>query len=174
MLFTRTLIFSTLSLLASAQTNTNNLVLPTSISDEQASEVVSDLQSYQSSLMAQPEYTSAVSVLATAIPASELMAIESDPTGYFASIVTATEGPTWYTALPTTYQAYFSSIGSVQQSILTQNLQGAAPAPTGSINSVQQSILIANFTGAAPAPTGMPAKVAGVVVGAGAVALAVL
>ena len=103
----------------------------TSISDKQASKVLSDLEAYQTSLQAQPAYSDALSVLATAIPSSDLAAIEADYTGYFHSLATAVTPPSWYTALPTSYRQYISSIDAAENSIISKDIGGGAAAPTG-------------------------------------------
>ena len=70
-------------------------------------------------------FTSAFSVLATAVPASDVAKAAADPSGYLQSALTATATPSWYSALPTQYQSYFESIGSAQLSIVNAATAGA-------------------------------------------------
>ncbi len=71
-----------------------------------------------------------------------------DPDGYFQSALTATAQPTWFSALPTSAQAFISSVGQAEFSIISKDAQG--PAPTNAV------------------------RVAGAVVAAGGAALALL
>ena len=87
-------------------------------------------------------------MLQTALPSSVLSDIEADPSDFFNSIVTATATPDWYSAIPTSYQSYFSSIGAAEASIVNEDAKG--PAPTNGV------------------------KLAGMAVAAGGVALALL
>ena len=149
MLFTRTLILSTLTLLTTAQTTTDaGAAIPTSVSGAQvnkhpyhhphlispqltplfkATHILHDLESYLSSLTSQPEYTSVLDALESAIPESVLQEIEADPSDYLNSVITGTATPSWYSAIPTSYQNYLSSVGVVEASIVSKDATGPAP-----------------------------------------------
>lgn len=66
--------------------------------------------------------------LTSAIPASILSQIEDDPTDYLSSVLGAGELPSWFSAVPTSYVSYFSSIGAAEASIVSKASE--APAPT--------------------------------------------
>ncbi|KAL2036349.1 hypothetical protein N7G274_010936, partial [Stereocaulon virgatum] len=115
MLFTRTLIVSALAAIANAQTTPN---------PAQVSKAVVDLASYFAALTTEPGYSAAAAVLATAIPSDVAAQIVNDPVGYVNSVATATAQPTWFTALPTSVQAFYSSVGAAEISIYRKDLMG--------------------------------------------------
>ena len=137
MLFASTLLLSTLTLLANAQTTTTaddafppatiSAIYPTITSAAIPTKVLDSLSKYLTSITAQPEYSSAQQALASAIPASILTEIEGDPSDYLSSVLAGGTLPSWYTALPTSYQNYFSSIGAAEESIVSKGSQGPAP-----------------------------------------------
>lgn len=155
MLFTRALILSTLTLLTTAQTPNNAApAVPTTLNGAQVNpplhspplpptpilhpqanppppsketRAVNDLLAYQSSLLQQPEYTSVLAALQSAIPPDVLEDIEDDPSGYLQSIITETARPSWYSAIPTSYQNYLSSVGVAEASIVSKDATGPAP-----------------------------------------------
>lgn len=71
-------------------------------------------------------------MLATAVPSVELDKVEIDPSKFATTAVpyTALFG---YSALPSDAKAYFSSINQAQESIITKDLAGKAPRPTGAL-----------------------------------------
>lgn len=56
-----------------------------------------------------------------------LTEIEDDPTDYLSSILEGSTVPSWFSAVPTSYISYFSSIGAAEASIATA---AEGPAPT--------------------------------------------
>ncbi|KAK3170660.1 hypothetical protein OEA41_002742 [Lepraria neglecta] len=124
MLFTRAFIVSALAALASAQA-------ATTVSPAQESKAVNDLSSYLNALTTDPGYTAAVAAFATAVPSDVLSEIEDNPDGYFQSAFTATALPTWFTALPSSAQSFFSSVGAAEISIVSKDVKG--PAPTNAV-----------------------------------------
>ncbi|KAF6239282.1 hypothetical protein HO173_002543 [Letharia columbiana] len=127
MLFTRTLIISTLTLLANTQTATTDAANPTITPAALPTQVIASIENYYSSLEKQPEFSSAIQALTSAMPASILNQIENDPTDYLSSVLGAGAQPSWISALPTSYINYFSSIGAAEASIITQTAAGPAP-----------------------------------------------
>ena len=138
MLFASTLLLSTLTLLANAQTTTTAddalspaaaaTTFPTLTPGAVPTSVLNALESYLTSVTAQPEFLSAYQALTSAIPASVLNEIEDDPTDYLGSVLAGGTQPSWITAVPTSYISYFSSIGAAEQSIVSKG--SAGPAPT--------------------------------------------
>ncbi len=53
--------------------------------------------------------------------------MEDDPDGYLQSALTATALPTWFSALPTSAQAYISSVAQAEISIISKDAKGPAP-----------------------------------------------
>lgn len=136
MLFTSTLILSTLALLTNAQTSTTDAAVPTSTANAALStltpaalptRVIASVEKYLSSVEAQPEWSSALQALTSAIPASVLSQIEADPTDYLSSVLEGGQTPSWISAVPTSYISYFSSIGAAEASIATKTAEGPAP-----------------------------------------------
>lgn len=60
------------------------------------------------------------------MPYSVSRQILDDPSGYWNNIATASALPSWYTAMPTSVQAFWSSVGVQEISIVTK----AAAGPT--------------------------------------------
>ncbi|KAG8528261.1 uncharacterized protein KY384_007178 [Bacidia gigantensis] len=79
----------------------------------------SALLDYYSSIVTEPAYSSAVQAVVTALPESDIDSVIASPTEYFLSLATATAPPAWFTALPTTYQQYFSSVEAKQLGIVS-------------------------------------------------------
>jgi hypothetical protein len=87
---------------------------------------VSDASNYLTSVTAQPEFSAFTSVIGSIVPESELPDNFLD-TAAANSLATAT--PTWWTKLPTSAQAYYTSIIADQLSIVSKDFKGPA-APT--------------------------------------------
>lgn len=87
-------------------------------------------------------------MLVTAVPNSIWSELQSDWSGGIESMAAATTNPSWFTAMPTSAQAYWSSVGAAEQSIVNKDEQD--PAPTHAV------------------------KVAGVVLAAGGAALVMI
>lgn len=75
-----------------------------------------------------PAYTSNALVVATAIPSSVIQQFDADPTNLFSQLATST--PDWFKNLPTSVQAYYSSIGAAEASIISKDAGKKGPAPT--------------------------------------------
>ena len=58
--------------------------------------------------------------------------IQFDPEGYIQSLATATAVPSWYSAMPTPIQQFWSSVGAAEISIVSKDAKG--PAPTNAVN----------------------------------------
>ncbi|KAL8716025.1 MAG: hypothetical protein Q9225_006287 [Loekoesia sp. 1 TL-2023] len=121
--------------IASAKTITSTFTGTTTLlsnSPQQTSSEIADLQAYAKTLTADPKYSSYHSILATAVPSADLAKVEIDPNKFATTAVpyTALSG---YDALPTDAKAYFSSINQAQESIITKDLAGKAPRPTGAL-----------------------------------------
>lgn len=127
MLFTRTLIISTLTLLANTQTAPTDAATPTITPAALPTQVIASIENYYSSLETQPEFSSAIQALTSAMPASILNQIENDPADYLSSVLGAGAQQSWISAVPTSYISYFSSIGAAEASIITQTAAGPAP-----------------------------------------------
>ena len=67
---------------------------------------MNDLSAYHTSVAAQPAYTAAVDALASAVPSEIQSEFLNDPESYVQSAFTATTSPSWFTAIPTSVQAY--------------------------------------------------------------------
>lgn len=74
--------------------------------------------------------------------------INNNPGAFYQSMATATTDPAWFSALPTSAVGFFSSVAAAEMSIVSKDVKG--PAPTHAV------------------------KVAGVVLAAGGVALAMM
>ena len=92
---------------------------------------MNDLSAYLTSVVAQPAYTAAVDALASAVPTDIQSEFLNDPEGYVQSAFTNPAVPSWFTAIPTSVQAYFSSMGQAEASILSKDAKG--PAPTNAV-----------------------------------------
>ncbi|KAK0514423.1 hypothetical protein JMJ35_003040 [Cladonia borealis] len=121
MIFSRTLIISAFAALVSSQ------ALPTTISPAQETKAIKDLSAYLTSLTAQPAYTAAAAAFASAVPSDVQSEIENDPDAYLQSVLTETALPSWFSALPTSALAYFSSVGQAEISIISKDAKGPAP-----------------------------------------------
>ncbi|CAD6583951.1 MAG: hypothetical protein ASARMPRED_001560 [Alectoria sarmentosa] len=133
MLSTRILILSALALLANTQTTTTDAAIPTDNAlptltpAAYPTRVIASVEKYLSSVEKQPEWSSAVQALTSAIPASILTQIENDPTDYLSSVLGAGELPSWVSAVPTSYMSYLSSVGAAEASIASKVAEGPAP-----------------------------------------------
>ena len=137
MLFASTLLLSTLTFLANAQTTTTAddtlspaaaaTTYPTLTPAAVPTKVIDALSKYLTSVTAQPEFSSAYQALTSAMPASLLSEIQEDPSDYLSSALAGGTQPSWLAALPTSYLSYFSSIGAAEQSIVSKGSEGPAP-----------------------------------------------
>ena len=150
MLVLRIITLSALTLLTAAQATTYSLtpaevctpLHPNSpsplgahlslISSSQATKAYNDLSSYENALTKEAAWSTATSVLATAIPSDVAEQYQLDPQGYLQSAATATATPSWFTAMPTPVQQFISSVVKAENSILSKDANG--PAPTNGVN----------------------------------------
>lgn len=136
-MYTTSILIAVLSALSltSAKTITSTFTGTTTLvsnSPQQTSSELVDLQAYAKTLTSDPKYQSYHSILATAVPSADLAKVAIDPSKFATTAVpyTALSG---YDALPSDAKAYFSSINQAQESIITKDLAGKAPRPTGAI-----------------------------------------
>ena len=152
MLFASTLLLSTLTFLANAQTTTttaDNALSPAAAattfpttSVAVPTKVLDSLSKYLTSVTAQPEFSSAYQALTSAIPASILTEIEEDPTDYLSSVLEDGTTPSWLAALPTSYLNYFSSIGAAEESIVSKGSEGPAPTQGPRVKAVGAAMAV--------------------------------
>ena len=76
------------------------------------------------SVTAAPEFSSVVSVLATAIPVTAEDAIANDPEAFILNLLQGGSLPSWVTALPPSVGQYIESIGVEAAQQFTQELPG--------------------------------------------------
>ncbi|KAI4227642.1 MAG: hypothetical protein L6R36_002277 [Xanthoria steineri] len=87
-------------------------VVPANVIDPaEATSLASIADGYIASVTAAPEFSSVVSVLATAIPITAQAEIAADPQGYLLDIIQGSPPPAWATALPPSVQDYVESLG---------------------------------------------------------------
>lgn len=113
----------------------------------QATSVAAVANSFIASVTAAPEYSSVLSVLATGIPATAQAAIANDPKDYVLDILHGSPPPSWATALPSSVDEYFQSIGEDAASIVAAKFGGL-------YTSVSSEVADAIETGGLPLPTG--------------------
>ncbi|MCJ1270704.1 hypothetical protein MMC22_010601 [Lobaria immixta] len=89
----------------------------------QSTRAIKDLTSYYASVTAAPEWSSVSSVLATAFPNFDID---------IGDIIDATTADD-FTLLPTAVQSYIVSFNKNADSIISKDLSGAAPKPTGAV-----------------------------------------
>lgn len=87
------------------------------------------------SITAQPEFSSALAALETAVPLSAVAAIGADPEGFVMELATGTV-PSWYTAIPTGVVSYVESIGEQAVSLLEADT-GISSIPADLLSAVE-------------------------------------
>lgn len=107
---------------------------------------VDDVEVYLQQLVEEPEVSSAISVLMTAVPTSVQQVFESNPAGFLENIVTATALPSWVTDIPAPLQSEIGSIVNEALSIIDKDLEGGANA-TGVSRGLMPSSGYATATG---------------------------
>ena len=100
---------------------------------------VDDVESYLEQLVEEPEISSAISVLMTAVPTSVQQAFESNPASFLENILTATALPTWATNIPAPLQSDIGSIVNEALSIIDNDLESGASATATSSSSLPSS-----------------------------------
>ena len=151
-------------------------------------DAVSDVEDYAYEVADEPEVSTALEVLATAVPTSVQAALESDPVAFIEAVATATTLPTWVSAIPAPVQSEIGKVANGALSIVASDLEGtAAPSlPTAASQYLHgaayatgtgglTSVTVANGTkptGAVPSPSAFPgAAVSAKSVGIGMVAV---
>ncbi|MCJ1466496.1 hypothetical protein MMC07_005115 [Pseudocyphellaria aurata] len=94
-------------------------------SPAQTSKALHDLDVYYSSLTAAPQWPSYSSVLATAFDTATFDFVADD----LSDITTQPE----FTGLPKNVQDYVVSVNKAANSVVSKDLSGAAPRPTGAV-----------------------------------------
>ena len=107
---------------------------------------VDDVEGYVSKVVEEPEVSSAISVLMTAVPTSIQQAFETNPAGFVENLVTATALPSWVTDIPAPLQSDIGSIVNEVFSIIDEDLEGGASA-TGTSSGFTPSMGYATATG---------------------------
>ncbi|MCJ1401523.1 hypothetical protein MMC11_004737 [Xylographa trunciseda] len=97
----------------------------------QESHIESDAASYFSSLFAQPQFTSVVSVMYTGVPQDAFDSFTADPSDFFIMLATETAAPAYIQALPTDVQSYLSSVGAAEASIIVKDTSDAKSTNVG-------------------------------------------
>lgn len=92
--------------------------------NSQISKEVHDLDVYAASLTAAPQWPSITSVLATAFASVDDYTIDN-----LSSLTSIPE----FTAMPKNVQDYVISVNKAIESIISKDLSGAAPKPTGAV-----------------------------------------
>ncbi|KAL9004850.1 MAG: hypothetical protein Q9188_002338 [Gyalolechia gomerana] len=183
---------ATSALAAPDQSTTPALQSLLSVSNLDASEAAeistkfgADASDYYSTLTDEPGYSSAYSVVATALPSSAQAVAAVDPELFLASLAKASSQPAWFTSMPTPVQAFWKSAGSHYIEMYTSEVDAARPLPSSvsaSLSSasaaVSASASSAIAEGAAPASPAilghMTLAAAGVAIAAGLVGMAML
>lgn len=98
--------------------------------------VASEMGIYESSVVNDPKWTSALNAVDSAVPSSVLSLIANDPS-YALSFITATSLPSWTTAIPSNAVSYLNSIENDAASIVSANTAG--PKPTAAVTSKPSS-----------------------------------
>ncbi|KAL8854122.1 MAG: hypothetical protein Q9221_001044 [Calogaya cf. arnoldii] len=129
-MYSKTLLTSALALGAvvvnSQETNNNveasdiEAVVPAEIiSPAEATSLANLADSYIASVTAAPEYSSVLSVLATAIPITAQAEIAANPEGYLLDIIQGSPLPDWATALPPSVGQYIESLAQDAEQLVT-------------------------------------------------------
>ena len=105
-----------------------------SASPAQVSQIMNDIGNYFTSLGNDPAFTSVEAVLATGLPSSIIDLLANDPAG-FGAAATDPAVIAAFTRLPTDVQAYLSSVGAVEVSIVASDLSATGLA-TGTAGTV--------------------------------------
>ena len=83
------------------------------------------------SLLDEPEASSVLSVLATAIPTSAQNAFATDPISFLDNLITASALPSWASEIPAPLQSDLGPVINQALSIIDSDFESAAPIPTG-------------------------------------------
>lgn len=132
---------------------------------KQATSIAAVADSFIASLTAAPEFSSVISVLATAIPVTAQEAIEDDPTDFVLGLIQGSPPPSWATALPPSVEEYLVSVAEDAANIVTSDFAELYTSVSSEVAALQTGAPISsgfvlptgeygksNFTG--PRPTG--------------------
>ena len=103
----------------------------------QETKVIDDIAAYVTSITAQPEFTSAVAALETAVPATAVAAIAESPEDFIMELATGTV-PSWFTDIPSSIVDYIESIGE-QALSLVESDTGISTIPGDLVSEVEAS-----------------------------------
>ncbi|KAL8737190.1 MAG: hypothetical protein Q9181_001947 [Wetmoreana brouardii] len=94
------------------------------LSPAEATSIAAVADSFIASVTAAPQFSSAVSVLATGVPVTAQEAIGADPSDFLIDLVTGSPLPSWATALPPSVGEYISSIAQDAAQIVASDFGG--------------------------------------------------
>ncbi|MCJ1382346.1 hypothetical protein MMC17_005459 [Xylographa soralifera] len=120
-LFLAGALFSAITAVSAASVN----IATVTANPSQQTRIESDAASYFSSLFAQPQFTSVVSVMYTGVPIDVFDSFTADPSDFFQMLATETAEPAYIQALPTDVQSYLSSVGAAEASIIVKDTSDA-------------------------------------------------
>ncbi|KAK4696916.1 hypothetical protein P7C71_g1067, partial [Lecanoromycetidae sp. Uapishka_2] len=133
--------------------------IPTSITESletfvaEPIKAVEDVESYLSTLVQEPEVSSAVSVLMTAVPTSVQEAFGSNPVAFVENLITATALPSWIADIPAPLQSDIGSVVNKGLSIVAADFEGNAASATPAVPaSVASSEAATSAVPVVPAP----------------------
>ncbi|KAK4965248.1 hypothetical protein LTR66_012157 [Elasticomyces elasticus] len=133
---------------ATAQVSSFKVVtISSSLSPQQVSQISHDLSAYLTSVTAQPQYTSNVAALSSALPSS--VANDYDA---LTALATVTSAPAWFTAMPTEVQNYWVSVGNAEVDIVASAVRssaGGSVAAGARLTGVKGAVGVAAVIGAA-------------------------
>ncbi|KAI4138911.1 MAG: hypothetical protein L6R39_006551 [Caloplaca ligustica] len=159
-----------------------------------SSKFLADRNSYYSALSTDSAWTTAYSVIATAMPSSVMTAAAANPELQLVSLAQqdSDDLPAWFKAMPTPVQDFWRSVGSKDIELYTSEVDAARPLPssisaslssltskvTASASAASSAASAAVAKGAAPAspatPGHMTVVAAGVAIAAGLIGMAML
>lgn len=134
----------------------------------QATSVAVVADSFIASVTAAPQFSSIVSVLATAIPITAEEAIANNPEAFLLGMVRGSSLPSWATSLPPSVEKYIESVAEDAAKIVTSDFAGLYTSVSSEVAAFATGASVSggfasptggyggsNFTG--PRPTGSPA-----------------
>ncbi|KAL8926096.1 MAG: hypothetical protein Q9172_001924 [Xanthocarpia lactea] len=121
------------------------------ISPVEATSIAVVADSFIASVTAAPEFSSVVSVLATAIPITAQAEIAADPEGYLLDIIQGSPPPAWATALPPSVGDYVESLAQDALQVVTSEFPGLYSSVSAEVSALETGSPI---SGGFVAPTG--------------------
>ncbi|KAL8804566.1 MAG: hypothetical protein Q9182_002481 [Xanthomendoza sp. 2 TL-2023] len=104
------------------EANDIEAVIPTEIiSPARATSIAAAADSFIASLTAAPEYSSVLSVLATAIPVTAQAEIANNPEQFLLDLLSGSPPPAWATALPPSVAEYVESVEGAAAQVVTSD-----------------------------------------------------